>query len=281
MSNALEVKGLTKHFSGFTLRDVNITLPTGCIMGFIGENGAGKSSTLRLILGLLRPDGGSIEILGKTGFANDRALKEHVGVVMDECGFPENLMLSDVNAILRRCYRTWDERRFRSLAAYFQLPDRKRIKAFSRGMKMKLSIVAALSHDSRLLILDEATSGLDPIVRDELLDILLDFIQDETHSILISSHILSDLEKICDYITFIHQGRILFSSAKDELLSQYAIAKGSANVIARLNPSAIVGVRRGAFGTEALVRRAAMPANIVSDPATLEEIMLYYVKEAR
>lgn len=281
MSNALEVKGLTKFFPGFALKDVSITLPTGCIMGFIGENGAGKSTALRLILGLLRPDTGSIQVLGKTDFANDRALKEHVGVVMDECGFPENLTLSDINAILRRCYRTWDERRFRSLATRFQLPERKSIKAFSRGMKMKLSIAAALSHDSRLLILDEATSGLDPIVRDEILDVFLDFIQDETHSILISSHILSDLEKICDYITFIHQGKILLSSAKDELLSQYAIAKGSAKAIAAIESSAVVGVRSSAFGAEALVKRIALPPDIVSDPATLEEIMLYFVKEAR
>lgn len=281
MTNALEIKGLTKHFPGFTLEDVNITLQTGCIMGFIGENGAGKSTTLRLILGLLRPDSGSIQVLGKSDFANDRALKEHVGVVMDECGFPENLTLSNVNAILRRCYRTWDERRFHSLAARFQLPERKSVKAFSRGMKMKLSIAAALSHDSRLLLLDEATSGLDPIVRDEILDVFLDFIQDETHSILISSHILSDLEKICDYITFIHQGKILFSSPKDELLAQYVVAKGPANVISALDQSAVVGVRSSAFGTEALIKRSALPQNIVNDPATLEEIMLYYVKEAR
>ncbi|MCI6376436.1 MAG: ABC transporter ATP-binding protein [Clostridiales bacterium] len=281
MSNALEVKGLTKFFPGFALKDVSITLPTGCIMGFIGENGAGKSTALRLILGLLRPDTGSIQVLGKTDFANDRALKEHIGVVMDECGFPENLTLSDINAILRRCYRTWDERRFRSFATRFQLPERKSIKTFSRGMKMKLSIAAALSHDSRLLILDEATSGLDPIVRDEILDVFLDFIQDETHSILISSHILSDLEKICDYITFIHQGKILLSSAKDELLSQYAIAKGSAKAIAAIESYAVVGVRSSAFGAEALVKRIALPPDIVSDPATLEEIMLYFVKEAR
>lgn len=281
MSNALEVKGLTKFFPGFALKDVSITLPTGCIMGFIGENGAGKSTALRLILGLLRPDTGSIQVLGKTDFANDRALKEHIGVVMDECGFPENLTLSDINAILRRCYRTWDERRFRSFATRFQLPERKSIKTFSRGMKMKLSIAAALSHDSRLLILDEATSGLDPIVRDEILDVFLDFIQDETHSILIPSHILSDLEKICDYITFIHQGKILLSSAKDELLSQYAIAKGSAKAIAAIESYAVVGVRSSAFGAEALVKRIALPPDIVSDPATLEEIMLYFVKEAR
>lgn len=281
MSNALEVKGLTKFFSGFALKDVSITLPTGCIMGFIGENGAGKSTALRLILGLLRPDAGGIRVLGKTNFANDRTLKEHVGVVLDECGFPENLTLSDINAILRLCYRTWDERRFRSFATRFRLPERKSIKAFSRGMKMKLSIAAALSHDSRLLILDEATSGLDPIVRDEILDAFLDFIQDETHSILISSHILSDLEKICDYITFIHQGKILLSSAKDELLSQYAIAKGSAKAIAAIEPSAVVGVRSSAFGTEALVKRSALPPDIVSNPATLEEIMLYFVKEAQ
>ena len=281
MSNALEVKGLTKFFPGFALKDVSITLPTGCIMGFIGENGAGKSTALRLILGLRRPDTGSIQVLGKTDFANDRALKEHIGVVMDECGFPENLTLSDINAILRRCYRTWDERRFRSFATRFQLPERKSIKTFSRGMKMKLSIAAALSHDSRLLILDEATSGLDPIVRDEILDVFLDFIQDETHSILISSHILSDLEKICDYITFIHQGKILLSSAKDELLSQYAIAKGSAKAIAAIESYAVVGVRSSAFGAEALVKRIALPPDIVSDPATLEEIMLYFVKEAR
>ena len=177
MNNALELTGLTKRYPGFTLDHLTFSLPEGCIMGLIGENGAGKTTAFKLMLGLARPDEGGAHLLGRA--TTDRETKEHLGVVMDECGFPENLTLHDVDAIMSRCYRTWDTLRFQGWADRFELPRKKAVKAFSRGMRMKLSIAVALSHDSRLLLLDEATSGLDPIVRDEILDLFYDFIQEE------------------------------------------------------------------------------------------------------
>ena len=198
---------------------------------------------------------------------------------MDECGFPENLTLHDVDAILSRCYRTWDTLRFQGWADRFELPRKKPVKAFSRGMRMKLSIAAALSHDSRLLLLDEATSGLDPVVRDEMLDVLRDFIQDERRSVLLSSHIISDLEKVCDYVTFLHKGRLLLSEPKDELMDRYVMAKAPEAELRRLDPAAVVGIRAGRFGAEALILRSALPAGMAHQPATLEDIMLYHIKE--
>ena len=279
MNNALEVTGLTKHYPGFTLDHISFSLPEGCIMGLIGENGAGKTTALKLILGLARPDGGGIQVLGQSG--QDRALREHLGVVMDECGFPDNLTLGDVEAVLRRCYRTWDALRFQGWADRFELPRRKPVKAFSRGMRMKLSIAAALSHDSRLLLLDEATSGLDPVVRDEMLDVLRDFIQDERRSVLLSSHIISDLEKVCDYVTFLHKGRLVLSEPKDELLERYVLARAPEEELRRIDPAAVVGVRAGRFGAEALILRSALPGGMVHQPATLEDLMLYHIKEGR
>lgn len=281
MSNALEIKDLTKRFSDFTLDHIDLTLPSGCIMGLIGENGAGKSTLLKLILGLMRPDAGEARILGSADLANSPALKEHIGVVMDESCFPENLTLRNIAAISRRCFQTWDDNRFSDWIKCFELPEKKMVKAFSRGMKMKLSIAVALSHDSHLLLLDEATSGLDPIVRDELLDVLLDFIQEESHSILLSSHIVSDLEKICDYITLLHHGRILFSRPKDELLESHVLAKGSDASIAALPREAVIGVRRSSFGAEALIRRDALPDGMSADKPSLEDIMLFFGREER
>ncbi len=277
--DAIQTKGLCKHYPDFTLENIDLTLPHGCIMGLIGENGAGKSTLIKLLLGLVPADGGEAQVLGSDDVLNNCALKEHIGVVMEDCGFPENLTLTNVNAVLKRSYRTWDESRFLDYAKRFQLPGKKPIKDFSRGMRMKLSIAAALSHDSRLLLLDEATSGLDPVVRDEMLDVFLDFIQDEQNSILISSHIISDLEKACDYIAFMHKGRMLFIQPKDELLRAYVLAKAPAAELRALLPEAVVGVRESAFGAEALIRRDALPQGMAYEPATLEEIMLYHVKE--
>ena len=275
--NSIEVNGLSKRYGAFQLDNVSFTLPSGCIMGLIGENGAGKSTTIRLLLGLARRDGGEVRVLGCDPETAEPELREEIGVVMDDCPFPETMTLRDVRSILAAAYRNFDGERFDSLSLKFSLPERQKIKEYSRGMKMKLSIAAALSHGSRLLILDEPTSGLDPVARDELLDILLDFIQDERNSVLISSHILSDLEKACDYITFIHMGRVVFSEVKDELLDKYIIAKGSERAIASLDPDAVVGVRRGAFGSEALVERAA-GEHLAHERASIEDIMLYYIK---
>ncbi len=280
MENALTLDKVKKSYKGFTLDIEHLSLPTGCVMGFIGENGAGKSTTIKAILGLLRPDSGTISVLGKENGAELADIKENIGAVIEESCFPEALTVKDVDGVMRAIYRTWDSGRFFSLTDRFALPREKRIKEFSKGMKMKLSIAAALSHDSRLLILDEATTGLDPIVRDEVLEIFLDFMQDETHSIFISSHIISDLEKICDYVTFIHKGKILFSEAKDELLETYGILKCSEEDLKAVPAAAVKGVSKNRFGAEALVDRSKLrnAGNAVIDPAGIEDIMLFMVK---
>ncbi len=279
MNDALEIKNLTKKYKDFTLDNISFTLPRGCIMGFIGENGAGKSTTIKLILELIRRDSGEIQVLGCDNLAKNNALKENIGVVMDESSFPENLTANEINSILKNCYKTWDSQTYTRYIEKFSLPAKKPVKDYSRGMKMKLSIAAALSHDSKLLILDEATSGLDPIVRDEILDVFLDFIQDESRSILISSHIISDLEKICDYITFIHKGKLVFTEPKDDLLDKYAIAKCSEAEYASIDKSAIKGTRKNKFGVEALVEKSKLSRSINPDTATIEGIMLYYARE--
>jgi ABC-2 type transport system ATP-binding protein len=248
-------------------------------MGLIGENGAGKSTTIKMIFESVRRDGGEILLFGQPVEMAPKSLKESIGAVFEESCFPEYLTLQNVGVILKNIYKTWDQKAFDGYADRFSLPKKRAIKDFSRGMRMKLSIAAALSHNARLLILDEATSGLDPIMRDEMLDVFLEFIQDESHAILISSHILSDLEKICDYIAFIHRGRLLFSEKKDDLLEAYGVFKGTQEEFDRLPPAAVVGYRRHSFGVEALVRRAQTGPHTAVDPASIEEIMLYYVKE--
>lgn len=279
MGNALEIKNLTKTFDDFTLDNVSLTLPEGCIMGFIGENGAGKSTTIKLVLDLLHRDSGDISVLGRDIRKSGTDLREEIGVVMDESNFPVNLTLSNINSIMKYCYKTWNSKKFLSLAQQFDLPDKKAVKDYSRGMKMKLSIAVALSHGSRLLILDEATSGLDPIVRDEILDVFLEFIQDEKNSIFISSHIISDLEKICDYITFVHKGKIIFSETKEDLLEKYVLVKCTKDQYETIDKNAVVGVRKNSFGVEALMERSACSRGLVCDQPTIEDIMLYFVKE--
>lgn len=277
-SDAIRLRGVCKAYSGFALQDIHLTLPQGYIMGLIGENGAGKSTLIRLMLGMCRPDSGVSTLLGENSQSLSNAVKEEIGVVMDECCFPENLTARDVGKFLGRIYQTWDAQRYQQLTGRFSLPLGKALKDFSRGMKMKLSIAAALSHQSRLLILDEATSGLDPVARDEILDVFMDFVQDEGHSVLISSHILSDLEKICDYITFLHQGKILFSQSKDSLMEAFWVVKLSRRQLEELAPGAVIGLRENQFGVEALVKREWVPRGLAADPATMEDIMLYHIR---
>jgi len=281
MNDALQIIGLKKSYSGFRLDIPGLVLPSGCIMGLIGQNGAGKTTTIKSILGLIHPDQGAIRLLGRESGSGDADVKEHLGVVLDDSGFPETLTPKDAGRILSRIYRTWDEKKYQELLDRFGLPPGKRLKDFSRGMRMKHAIAAALSHDCRLLILDEATSGLDPVAREELLDLLLDFIQDEGHSVLVSSHILSDLEKICDYIAFIHQGRVLLCEEKDRLLESYCMVRSSEAELSTLPADKVRGIRRNSFGAEALVLRDALPAfpALEAQPATLEDIMLYHIKE--
>lgn len=276
--DAIRLRGLFKSYSGFTLENINLTLPQGYIMGLIGENGAGKSTLIRLMLGLCRPDSGTSTLLGEDSGNLSDAVKESIGVVMDECCFPENLSARDAGKFLKRIYKTWDPGRYQQMLTAFALPPDKAVKDFSRGMKMKLSIAVALSHESRLLILDEATSGLDPVVREEILDVFLDFVQDERHSVLISSHILSDLEKICDYVTFLHQGKLLLSQSKDSLMEAFSVVKCSREQLEELEPSGIIGLRENQFGVEALVKREWVPNGLTADPATMEDIMLYHIR---
>ena len=279
MESAIKIRNLSKKYSDFHLDNINIDLPKGCIMGFIGENGAGKSTTIKLILDLINRDSGSISVLGKDNKKELTSVKENIGVVMDECFFPENISAKDINLIMKNIYKTWDEQKFNSLLKNFQLPETKIIKDYSKGMKMKLSIATAMSHDSKLLIMDEATSGLDPIIRDEILDVFLEFIQNEEHSIFISSHIISDLEKICDYISFIHKGKIIFSEPKDRLLEDYGILKCSSEDFKNIDKNLIKGYRKNSFGMEVLVLKNNIKGNYVIDKASIEDIMLFYVKE--
>ncbi len=280
MTNAFVVSGLTKSYQDFVLDHVSFTVPGGSIVGLIGENGAGKSTTINAALGLVGKEDGMVSILGKEELDGD--VKEQIGVVFDGSNYPEILSPRKLNRVMKNIYRTWDERIYFGLLKQFSLPYDKPIKQFSKGMKMKLAISAAFSHHSRLLILDEATSGLDPVVRDDILDMLLDFVQDEEHSILVSSHITSDLEKIADYIVFIHEGKVFFEKPKDELTERYGIIKCGAAQFDALDKSDIISYRKMDYEWQILVsdRERAQkkyPKALVV-PATIDEIMLLYVK---
>ncbi len=273
--NALEIKNLTKHYNGFTLDNISFSLPQGCILGLIGENGAGKSTTIRSILGSLKYDG-DIKVLGKPISAD---LKNRIGVVLDEVGFPDKLNVKDVNSIMKNMFTNWDNDAFLGYIKKFGLPDDKAFSEFSKGMKMKLGIAVALSHNAELLILDEPTSGLDPLVRDEIIDILNDFTRDDNHSILISSHIVSDLEKLCDYIAFLHKGKLMLCEEKDALLEQYVFINTSEEKLAELDENAVKGKRTSKWGTEAIVDRELIPDSFDTKPVTIEDLFIFMAKE--
>ncbi len=280
MNNALKISGLTKTYKDFMLDHVSFAVPCGSIVGLIGENGAGKTTTINAALGLIQKESGVVSILERESL--DQAIKEQIGVVFDGSNYPEILSPRKLNRVMKNIYQSWDEQTYISLLQQFSLPPDKHIKQFSKGMKMKLAISAALSHHSKLLILDEATSGLDPVVRADILDMLLDFVQDEEHSILVSSHITSDLEKIADYIVFIHAGKVIFSRPKDELIEQYGILKCGAAQFDALDRSDIIVYRKLDYEWQVLIsdreklQRKYPKALIV--PATIDEIMLLYVK---
>jgi len=279
--NALEIKNLSKSFDGFTLDNINLTLPSGCIMGLIGENGAGKSTTIKLILDMLRKDSGTITILGKDNGKDISLTKEDVGVVMDEVGMPECLNAKQVGKIMKHTFRNWNSDEYTRLLQKLSIPDSKPFKDFSRGMKMKLGIAIAMSHEAKLLLLDEPTSGLDPVVRDEVVEMFYDFTRDENHSILISSHIVSDLEKLCDYVAFLHKGKLLLCEEKDELLSEYGIIHCTAEQLDMLNKDAIKHIKETPYGIEAKVLRDKPPSDFKISPITIEELFVFMIKEAR
>ena len=281
MDTILQVEDLTKEYAGFKLDHVSFSLPSGAMIGLIGENGAGKSTTINAILNLIKKDAGRVTFWGQE-LESGKALKEDIGVVFDDINFYETLTPAKVGRISAEAYRQWDDALYGEYLKRFQISPKKEIKTLSKGTKMKLCIAVALSHRPRLLILDEATSGLDPVMRDDILDIFLDFVQDENHSILMSSHITTDLEKVADYITCIHQGKVLFSKSKDELRYQYGIIRCGAALYDQIDQEEILACRKDAYQWNILVgdkeKARKKYKTAVVDDATLDDILLLYVK---
>lgn len=277
--NAIEITGLKKQYKDFELGPIDLALPSGSIIGLVGENGAGKSTTIKLIMNAISKNEGKINVLSVDNESTEfTSVKNDIGVVLDEAYYPEVMSAKNVARVMMKTYKNWDNELYFSYLKRFSLPLDKAFKDYSRGMKMKLAIAVALSHKAKLLILDEATSGLDPMVRDEILDLFNEFTREEDHSILLSSHIVSDLEKICDYIAFIHKGKLLLCEEKDRLLEEYALIRVSEQTLSSLSKSAVLGVKRGNYGTEALVLRSNVPSSLTFERITLEDIILFLAK---
>ncbi len=276
---AAALRGATKAYRGFTLGPLDLTVPWGSIVGLVGENGAGKTTALKLLAGVNRADGGQVCLLG--GSPADPALRAEVGVVFEDAYFYEGLNARQIGVSLAGIFGArWDAAAYAAQLRAFDLAEKKPVKAYSRGMRMKLGLAAALAHHPRLLLLDEATGGLDPVVRGELLDLFLAFIQDEGHSILLSSHITADLEQVADSIAYLHGGRLLFQENKDDLLQEYGLLRCPAAALAALPAGMVIHTRPNAFGAESLVKnraqaRALLPGAIC-DPAGIDDIMRYY-----
>ena len=280
--NILEVHNLSKDYGDFVLDKLSFSIPRGVIMGLIGENGAGKSTTINCILNEITMTDGEITIFGKDNISEEVFIKNKIGIIFDENHFPDILTPIELGKCMAGIYSSWQSREYQNYLTQFELPLKKKIKDFSRGMKVKLAFAVALSHKAEMLILDEATSGLDPVIRDDILDILIDFVQDENHSILFSTHITSDLEKVADYITFIHKGKLIFSHPKDELIDNYGVVICGAAVFENMDKSEIIAFRKQDFQYKALVRNRrkvekSYPKAIV-EPANIDDIMLFYVK---
>lgn len=282
---SLEIKNLSKTYkskkadAAFTLDNVSLRLPAGCIMGLVGENGAGKSTVIKLILDQIERDNGEIVILGRDNRENIALTKQDLGIVPDEIGLPEFFTTKHVAKMMQAAYTNWDDALFHSYLERFEIPSGKKFKSFSKGMKMKLGIAVALSHDAKLLILDEATSGLDPVVRDEITSIFSDFTRDENRAVLMSSHIVSDLEKICDYIAFLHKGRLMLCEEKDVLISEYSFVRGTREEINALPRSAVIGRKDTPYGSEAIVHRDSVPAGMESGVVNLEDLFIFMVRQ--
>ena len=277
--NAIELNGITKRYEGFLLDNVSLVLPQGSIMGLVGENGAGKSTTIKLIMNAIQRDGGTIRVLGEDNTTRDFLdVKQDIGIVLDEAYYPEVLTPVQVGAVMKLTYKNWDDTTYQNHLKQLDIPLKKQFRDFSRGMKMKFAIAVALSHQPKLLILDESTSGLDPMVRDEILTLFNDFTRDEAHSILLSSHIVSDLEKVCDYIAFLHKGKLILCEEKDRLLEEYAIVKTTQSALDQFPADTVVSSKSGPYGVEALVRKARLPHGVQTEFTTLETIILFLAK---
>ena len=280
--NILEVHNLSKDYGDFVLDKLSFSIPRGVIMGLIEENGDGKSTTINCILNEITMTDGEITIFGKNNILEEVFIKNKIGIIFDENHFPDILTPIELGKCMAGIYSSWQSREYQNYLTQFELPREKKIKDFSRGMKVKLAFAVALAHKAELLILDEATSGLDPVIRDDILDILIDFVQDENHSILFSTHITSDLEKVADYITFIHKGKLIFSHPKDELIDNYGVVICSATVFENMDKSEIIAFRKQDYQYKALVRNRRKaeknyPKAIV-EPANIDDIMLFYIK---
>ncbi len=282
MENILEVKNLCKKYKGFELQNVNITLPKGMIMGFIGENGAGKTTTIKAILDIIKNYTGEIKIFGLDNRKEDKKIKEDIGVVLDDMFFPEILTPNDINTIMKNIYKNWDSQLYFKYLNDFTLPNNKPIKTLSKGMRKKLEIATAISHHPKLLILDEPTAGLDPIARNEVIDIFQNFIQNEECSIFISTHITTDLEHIADYITFINNGKIVLSKNREELLEEYGILKCSQEEFEKIDKKDFIKYKKNKYQYDVLVENIKefnkkYQVNTI-DKITLEELMILMVK---
>lgn len=274
----LSIRGLSKRYMNFSVEDVTFNVPDGTVVGLIGENGAGKSTIIKSVLGAVHPDGGEILVDGMPLDKLDRSGRQKISFVLDDMGLPMELTLSMLDKVLSNIFEKWDSAKFKSLVQKFGLPEKKMLREFSKGMKMKATIAVALSYESNLLILDEPTSGLDPVVRDDILEMIYDYNRQNGRAALISSHITTDLEKICDYIVYIHGGKVIFNEEKDELLSRYAIYSTDEKQLAELDKTAVVKVLRRDYGVDILASKEKMPRDFEYRPVSLDDIMLFYSK---
>lgn len=283
MNNVLEINNITKDYKKFKIDNISFNLPKGYIMGFIGANGAGKTTTIKLILNMIKRDSGEIKVFGLDNIREEERIKEQIGVVFDECYYLEDWTINDVEKAVSMFYKNWNSSIYEKYLKEFNLARDKKVKDLSRGMRMKLMIAVAFSHEAKLLILDEPTSGLDPVARDESLDILRDYIEDEEKSVIFSSHITSDIEKIADYITYINNGKIIFTGEKDEFLEKYCIIKGGKEDITESQKKEIIGLRIHSTGFEGLIelkKAVGFSSKVIIEKASLDEIMIYMNKEA-
>ncbi len=272
----LKIENATKRYNDFLLDNVSFTVPGGSVVGFVGENGAGKSTTLKAISGLVRLDGGRIECFGKDVRTLTESERSRIGTVLDDACLPSSVRLKDVGTIMAGMMKNWDSAAYAALLKKFGLSDALMVRELSKGMRMKAAIAVAMSHHADLLLLDEATSGLDPVARDEILDMLYEFVDGENRAVLVSSHIVEDLEKICDYIVFIHKGRIVFVKSADELREEYGIVSADETVLRALPRGAVLKVRRTPYSTAALVDRRL--CGLAAERAGIDEIILFYAK---
>ena len=285
MDTVLQIDNLCKDYRDFSLRSVNMTLEKGTLTGFIGPNGAGKTTTIKSIINMIQPDDGEISVMGMDSVKDDLAIKSMLGIVLDDGHFYEDLTLKKMKNLIAPMYSTWNNDAYQSYIKKFDLPESKRIKELSRGMRMKYALVLALSHDAELFILDEPTSGLDPLVRSELIEILRDIVFDDEKTVLMSTHITSDLDKIADYLYFIYDGQIILHGQKDEIKDTHAIVKGDTATLPVDYEAYFVGIKKSAYGFEGLTHDKAelkrvLPDKTVYEVPTIEKIMLYYTWRA-